>query len=141
MAVTTLTLVSCKDAIKPTFESVENFKPGQFGLAEMELSADIRFKNENTFGLKLKTIECDLYIDSVFAGHFNSIKPVKVRAKESFLLPVTGRASTLVIAENTKKAIEGKPAIVRVVGQARVGRFIFGRTVPFDYRDTIVLKL
>jgi LEA14-like dessication related protein len=139
LALSTL-IISCKDAQKPVFENVENVKLGKMGLAETTLSADIRFNNLNTFGMRVKKIDCDLYVDSSFMGHFSSTAPVKIRPKQSFLLPLSGQAQTLRLMEQSRKGMAGQRSLIRVEGKARVGRSGFYKTIPFVYDDTLVLS-
>lgn len=133
-------LVACTDVKEPVFENVENLKIGKLNLAETDLSADLRFTNANNFGLKLKTLDCDLYLDSSFLGHFSNTEPVKIPARSAFLLPLSGQARTLLLMEQTRKAFAGKESHVRVEGKARVGRSGFYKTIPINYTDTLLIK-
>jgi LEA14-like dessication related protein len=135
-----LLLISCKDARQPLFEDVENVKVGKPGLVETSLSADIRFNNINSFGMRVKKIDCNLYVDSNFIGHFTNTQPVSIRAKQSFVLPLSGQAQTLLLMEQTRKGFVGQESIIRVEGKARVGRSGFYKTIPFVYLDTLVLS-
>ena len=131
---------ACTDVKEPVFENVENLKIGKLNLSETDLSADLRFTNANNFGLKLKTLDCDLYLDSSFLGHFSNTEPVKIPARSAFLLPLSGQAKTLLLMEQTRKAFAGKESHVRVEGKARVGRSGFYKTIPIRYTDTLLIK-
>jgi LEA14-like dessication related protein len=135
-----LLIISCKDARQPIFENVENVKVGKPGLVETSLSADIRFNNTNSFGMRVKKIDCKLYVDSNFIGHFTNTQPVSIRAGKSFVLPLSGQAQTLLLMEQTRKGFIGQESIIRVEGKARVGRSGFYKTIPFVYMDTLVLS-
>ena len=134
-------LVSCSDMVDPEFEDVENFKLGKVNLDRTTVSADIRLRNPNRFGLHLKNISCDVYMDSAHLGYFENSADIKIPREASFGLPVNGEIQTLKLMDYSKKALFGEPAYIRVNGQARVGRFGIYRTVPFEYRDTIKIKL
>lgn len=137
----TFLLVSCADMIDPDFEDVENFKLGKVQVDRTTISADIRLRNPNRFGLHLKTISCEVYMDSTHLGHFQNSADLKIPRQASFSLPVKGEVQTLKLMDYSKKALFGEPAYIRVYGQARVGRFGIYRTVPFEYKDTIKIKL
>jgi LEA14-like dessication related protein len=131
--------VSCNDVKQPVFENVENVKLGKMGLGETGLSADIRFNNLNSFGMRVKKVDCDVYVDSTYMGHFTNTAPVRIRPKQSFVLPFAGQAQTLLLMAQTKKGMDGIQSYIRVEGKARVGRSGIFKTVPFVYRDTLVL--
>lgn len=131
---------SCKNAKDPVFENVENFKLGKLGLIDTDLSADLRFTNMNGFGLRLKSIECDLYVDSSYLGHFVNADAIHIPARKSFVLPMNGQVKSLVLMEQTRKAFAGKQSIIQVTGKARVGRAGFYKTIPVKYNDTLLLS-
>jgi LEA14-like dessication related protein len=133
-------LSSCSDVKEPLFEEVENFKVGKVTFDEASLSANLRFNNPNSFGLKLKRIDCDLYVDSSFLGHFSNSEEVKIPALGTFILPVNGQAKTFALLEQSGKALSGKESFIRVVGTARVGRAGIFRNIPLDYSDSLDLK-
>lgn len=132
-------MISCNDVKQPVFENVENVKLGKMGLAETNLSANIRFNNLNSFGMRVKKVDCDVYVDSTYMGHFSNTEPVRIKPKQSFVLPFAGQAQTLLLMAQTKKGMDGKESYVRIEGNARVGRSGIFKTVPFVYRDTLVL--
>jgi LEA14-like dessication related protein len=135
-----LMIISCKNPIEPVFEHVENLKLGKPDLTETALSVDVRFNNLNSFGARIKTIDFDLYVDSSFIGHFTNTRPVRIRGRESFILPLSGRAQTLQLMQQTSKAFAGQKAVIRVEGKARVGRSLFYKTITFNHADTLFLK-
>jgi len=133
-------LSSCSDVKEPVFEEVENFKVGKMTFEEAALSANLRFTNPNSFGLKVKKIDCDLYVNSSLLGRFSNSEEVKIPASGSFILPVNGKAKTFVLLEQSGKALSGKGAFIRVKGTARVGRAGIFRSILLDYSDTLDLK-
>jgi len=132
--------ISCKDVKEPVFEQVENLKMVKPGLVETAISASLRFNNQNSFPLQLKKLECDLYVDSIYTGHFTNTETVNIPANQSFLLPLSGNAQNLVLMRQTQKGLQGLESHVRVEGTARVGRSGFYKTIPFHYSDTVVLS-
>jgi LEA14-like dessication related protein len=131
---------SCKNAKDPIFEKVEHFKLGKLGLIDTDLAADLRFTNLNGFGLRLKSIECDLYVDSSYLGHFVNADAIHIPARRSFVLPMNGQVKSLVLMEQTRKAFAGKQSVIQVTGKARVGRAGFYKTIPVMYLDTLLLS-
>lgn len=135
-----LIMSSCSDVKEPVFQDVENLKLGTLGLDKATLSANIRFDNPNRFGLQLKQIDCEVYVDSTYLGHFANTSSVNIPARQAFLLPVQGEVQTIKLMEYSRKALMQEPSAVRVEGKARVGRSGLYKTIPFIYRDTILLK-
>lgn len=136
----TILLTSCNNVKEPVFEEVEDFKVGKMTFEEATISANLRFNNPNSFGLKLKRIDCDLYVDSSFLGHFSNSEEIKIPASGSFILPVSGQAKTFTLLEQSGKAFSGKEAFLKVKGIARVGRAGIFKTFPVNYSDTLDLK-
>ncbi len=131
---------SCSDVKDPVFEDVENFKLGKMNVSETTLAADLRFNNTNSFGFRLKKIDCKLYVDSSYLGHFTNAEPVRIPAKGNFILPLTGTAQTMTLMQQSGKAFSGKPSLVRAEGTARVGKSGFYKTIPVSFSDTLLLK-
>ena len=136
-----LLLISCKDVQRPVFEDVENLKVGRFELATTSITANVRFKNPNRFGLHLKKIDCDLFVDSARLGHFVNTEEVQIPANGTFHIPVKGDVQTSRMMEYARKTLFNEPSIVLIKGVVRVGRSGVYRNVPVAYTDTIVLKL
>ena len=136
-----LLLISCKDVQRPVFEDVENLKVGRFELATTSITANVRFKNPNRFGLHLKKIDCDLFVDSARLGHFVNTEEVQIPANGTFHIPVKGDVQTSRMMEYARKTLFNEPSIVLIKGVVRVGRSGVYRNVPVAYTDTILLKL
>ena len=137
----TLLLFSCKDVQRPVFEDVENLKVGKFEMSHTSITANVRFKNPNRFGLHLKKVECDLFVDSTLLGHFINTEEVHIPGNNIFHIPVRGDVQTSRMMEYARKTFLNEPSIVHVKGTVRVGRSGVYRNVPVAYTDTIVLKL
>jgi len=136
-----LFLSSCRDVKEPTFREVENLRIGKADLSSTSVTADIRFDNPNRFALQLRSIDCDVYVDSTFLGHFTNTEEVHIPSQQEFLLPVKGDVSTSQLISYSGRALLQIPSPIRVEGKARIGRSGFYKTIPFNYRDTIILKL
>ena len=136
-----LLLFSCKDVQRPVFEDVENLKVGKFEMATTSITANVRFKNPNRFGLHLKKVDCELFVDSSLLGHFVNTGEVEIPAKDIFRIPVRGDVQTSRMLEYARKTLFNEPSIVHVKGTVRVGRSGVYRNIPVSYTDTIVLKL
>ena len=134
-------LFSCKDVQRPVFEDVENLKVGRFELATTSITANVRFKNPNRFGLHLKTIDCDLFVDSARLGHFVNTEEVDIPANGTFYIPVKGDVQTSRMMDYARKTLFNEPSVVHIKGTVRVGRSGVYRNIPIAYTDTIVLKL
>ncbi len=136
-----LVTCSCRNLKDPVFEEMESMKLGKVGIGETTVSADLRFNNPNSFGLRLRQINCDLYIDSSYVGRFSNSEEVRVPARAQFILPVSGQARTMELLKYSGiAALSGKAAAVRIKGTARVSKAGIIKTIPVDYSDSILLK-
>jgi LEA14-like dessication related protein len=143
LAVTSMVilLASCKNVIRPEFEHVEKFRLGKMGLSESTVTVDLRFRNPNTFGLRLKSLDFEVSADGTNLGHFHNASMVRIPANSSFSVPLEGQIRTLAMASQTKKAAQGEQSIIHLTGVARVGKTGFYKSFPIDYTDTLVLDL
>ncbi len=132
---------SCKESRQPLFEEVEDFKIEKMDVEMASLSARLRFNNPNPYKLYLKKIDCDLYIDSSFLGHFTNSAEVSIPASGTFQLPMTGTAKPMDLFKHSALAYAGKKSLMEVKGTARVGRSGFYKNVPVNFRDSFSIKI
>ena len=134
-----LLAVSCNDVKQPDFQEVKNFKVENLTLEDATLSADLLFNNPNSFGFRIKKIECEVYIDSSLLGHFKNSETVNIPSSSTFILPINGQAKTAVLMGQQLKIMAGRESILHVKGMARVGRSGIFKNVPVSFSDTLLL--
>ena len=132
---------SCKNVLEPEFLEVKKLQVDKMTFEEATISADLLFKNPNSFGFRLKKMDCEVYLDSTLLGHFSNSSRVNIPSSGEFILPVNGLAKTVVLMGQQLKIMTGKESILTVKGMARVGRSGIFKTVPFNFSDTVLLPM
>lgn len=128
-----LILPSCKAVKEPEFQGIENLRLSKLGLSESTLFLDIRYNNPNNYGLKMKTAEGDAWIENNYLGHFNMDTLVKVPARGDFSLPVKLKVDMSKILKNSLIGLLSPEVMIKVKGNARVGKGFVYINYPVEY--------
>jgi len=103
-----------------------------------DIDADLVIKNPNTLSMKIKSIECDVFIDSLKATHLYQIREASIPAFSEFILPVK---APVVFQDNEVirnlgslliKGITGDKLKIRLKGKATVSAWGFEKENAFD---------
>src|SRR4051794_30300314 len=83
------TSFSCKSPSAFVYKDIKNFKVSNLGFTKSRVSMDLLFFNPNNYGVKLKNVDCDLYIDSNFLGKVVLDTMMSIPASSEFSLPAS----------------------------------------------------
>lgn len=133
--------VSC--ATPKTFEyrAVKNIKLDQLGFDHSNLTMELEYYNPNSFGLDLKKLDADVYIDNRFLGKFNLDTTMHIPKKANFILPSKIAIDMKAMYKNALNMVLSKDVLVSVKGTTKVGKAGIFRTVPFTYEGRQKLNL
>lgn len=133
--------VAC--AAPKTFEyrAVKNIKLDQLGFDHTNLTMDLEYYNPNSFGLDLKKLDADVYIDNRFLGKFNLDTLMHIPKKANFSLPSKIAVDMKAMYKNALNLVLSKEVLVSIKGTTRVGKAGIFRTVPFTYEGRHKLDL
>jgi LEA14-like dessication related protein len=136
-----LLLLSCAAPKEFEYRDVKNVKLNSFGFDKTRLDFELVYFNPNKFGLDLKTVDADVYIDQYYLGKFNLDTTMHISKKADFVLPSKIGVDMKGLYKNAMNLILSNEVLVQVKGTTRVGRFGFYKTVPFTYEGRHKLKL
>jgi len=133
--------VAC--ATPKTFEyrAVKNIKLDQLGFDHSNLTMELEYYNPNSFGLDLKKLDADVYIDNRFLGKFNLDTTMHIPKKANFILPSKIAVDMKAMYKNALNMVLSKDVLVSVKGTTKVGKAGIFRTVPFTYEGRQKLNL
>ncbi|MEI6585775.1 MAG: LEA type 2 family protein [Sediminibacterium sp.] len=122
-------------AAPKTFEyrAVKNIKLDQLGFDHTNLTMELEYYNPNSFGLDLKKMDADVYIDNRFLGKFHLDTLLHIPKKANFSLPSKIAVDMKAMYKNALNMVLSKEVLVSVKGTTRVGKAGIFRTVPFNY--------
>lgn len=126
-------LPSCNAVKEPEFQGIENLRLSKLGLSESTLHLDIRYNNPNGYGLKMKSAEGDAWIENSYLGHFSMDSLVKVPARGDFNLPVKLKVDMSKILKNSLVSLLSPEVMIKVKGNARVGKGFVYINYPVEY--------
>ncbi len=139
-----IVLGSCK-VRSLEFVEVKNFKVQKLGISSSQVALDIRCYNPNKFGLKLRSLTSDVYIDSQFIGQAKFDSTLHIPKKDTFLLPVKMDMKMGPAVSGLFKVFTGYTDSVNVVlrfeGKAKLRKSIFSINYPIKYEGMKTIKM
>lgn len=139
-SLTTLSIVICITLFfgcgKPQsfeYRQIKNFKISNWGFDRSTVAMDLVYFNPNNFGLKLRNVECDIYLDKTFVGKFMLDTLMTIDKRSEFALPASIQVDMRNIFKNSLNVIFSKEVTVGAKGTTRVGKGGVFVTIPFNY--------
>ena len=128
-----LFIFSC--AAPKTFEyrEVRNVKLDKFGFDKTSLDMELVYFNPNNFGLDLKKVDADVYVDNHYLGKMNLDTSMHISKKSDFILPSKIALDVKEFYKNALTLMVSNEVLVTVKGTTRVGKAGIYKTVPFTY--------
>ena len=133
LAAAALLPFSCKQPQSFEYRDVRNLHIDSFGLGSSTLKMDLIYFNPNSFGVDLKHVDCDVYVNSNFLGKYLLDTIMHIAKKSEFALPSQMQVDMKNIFKNSLAALFNKEVLVEVKGNTRVGKAGIYFTVPFTY--------
>ncbi len=102
---------------------------------------DLVFFNPNYYGVDLKKVDSDIYIDSTFAGKFLLDTTIHIAKNAEFTIPASFDVDMKTIFKNTLNLLISNEVLVGARGTTRVGKGGIFVTIPFQYEGKQKLNL
>jgi LEA14-like dessication related protein len=123
------------------YRAVKHIKLDQLGFDHTNLTMELEYYNPNSFGLDLKKLDADVYIDNRFLGKFKLDTTMHIPKNGNFSLPSKIAIDMKALYKNALNLVLSKEVLVSVKGTTRVGKAGIFRTVPFTYEGRQKLDL
>lgn len=135
IAVTTtlLFLSSCQKPQGFDYRDVKNIKVDNLSFDKTTVSMDLVYYNPNGFGVDLRKVDCDIYIDNNYLGKFTLDTLMHIQRRSEFTLPSRMSVDMKGIFKNLFVVMFNKEIQLDVKGSTRVGKGGIFVTVPFVY--------
>ena len=126
-------LTSCSKPQAFDYRDLKNFKIETIGYDKTALSMDLVYYNPNGFGVDLRKVDCDVYVDNTYLGKFQLDTLMHIPRRSEFTLPSRILVDMKTVLKNSLNVLFSQEVLVNVKGTTRVGKAGFFATVPFNY--------
>ncbi len=126
-------LSSCKKPQSFEYRGMQNLKVDSIGLVNSRISLDLIYFNPNNFGVDLRNVNCDVYINHNFLGKYLLDTSMHISKKSEFVLPSSMNVDMKNVFKNALGTLFSSQVLVELRGTTRVGKSGIFITVPFTY--------
>ena len=134
-------LTACSKPQGFDYRDVKNVHIENMGFNQTILAMDLVYYNPNSFGVDLKKVDCDVYVDNSYLGKFQLDTLMHIPRRAEFSLPSRIVIDMQSVLKNGLNLLFSKEVLVNVKGTTRVGKAGFYATVPFNYEARHKLSL
>lgn len=127
-------VMSCKKPQGFDYRDVKNLKVQQIGFDKTKLSLDLVYFNPNNFGVTLKNVDCDIFVNNNLLGHFSLDTIMKIEKKSEFTLPSKIDVDMKNVYKNAFSVVFNKEVEINVKGTSKISKVGITIKVPFDYK-------
>ena len=128
-----VSIVACKKPQAFDYRDTRNFKLSKLGFEKTALSMDLVYFNPNNFGVNLKKVDCEIFVDKNYLGKFVLDTLIQIEKKSEFSIPAKIDVDMKNIYKNALNVLLSKEITVNAKGTTRVGKAGIYITVPFNY--------
>lgn len=136
-----IVLVACKKPQAFDYRNVKNVKIEKLGFEKSTLSMELVYFNPNGFGVDLRKVDADIYIDNHYLGKYQLDTLMHIQRKAEFILPSRIQVDMRGIFKNALSVVFNREVLLHVKGTTKVGKAGFFKTIPFDYEARHKLEL
>lgn len=136
-----LLLTACQKPQGFDYREIKNVKIENMGFDKTLLSMDLVYYNPNGFGVDLKKVDCDVYVDNSYLGKYQLDTLMHIPRRAEFNLPSRIAIDMKTVLKNSLNMLFSQEVLINVKGTTRVGKAGFFTNVPFNYEARHRLKL
>jgi len=129
----TLFCFSCKKPQGFDYRDIKNFKVSNWGFDKSLVSMDLVYYNPNNFGVDLRNVNCDIYLDKNYVGKFTLDTLMHIPRNAEFTLPARMEVDMRNIFKNSIDVLFSREVLVGAKGTTRVGKGGVFLNIPFNY--------
>jgi LEA14-like dessication related protein len=115
------------------YRGMQNMRVDSVGLSSSKISLDLIYFNPNNFGVTLKKVNCDVYVNHNYLGNYTLDTVMHIAKKSEFILPSSMNVDMKNVYKNALGTLLSNQVLVELKGSTRVGKSGIFVTVPFDY--------
>ncbi|SKA12432.1 LEA type 2 family protein [Sediminibacterium ginsengisoli] len=136
-----LVFIACQKPKAFDYRDVKNVKLETLGFDQTALTMDLVYYNPNGFGVDLRKVDCDIYIDNHYLGKFKLDTLMHIQRRSEFVLPSRIMVDMKGVYKNAFTLLFSKEVLINVKGTTRVGKAGIFANIPFSYEARHKLDL
>ena len=129
-------LTACNKPQSFEYRGMQNLKVDSIGLVSSKISLDLIYFNPNNFGVDLRNVNCDVYINHNYLGKYMLDTVMHIAKRSEFAIPSTMNVDMKNVFKNALGTFLSSQVLVELKGSTRVGKSGIFITVPFTYSAT-----
>lgn len=133
--------ISCKKPQSLDYRGMKNFKIEKLGFDYSTVSMDLVYFNPNNFGIDLKHVDCDVYLDNRYAGKYLLDTTMHINKKTEFCLPSKMNVDMKGLLKNSFDLLMNKEVLVTLKGTTKVGKAGIYINFPVNYEGRFQVPL
>jgi|GEM_PF-1219701 len=115
------------------------------GFTETQMELLIEYNNPNKFGIDIKNMVLDVYINDVFVAKSTQLDPVRVPSQGHFFFPLSvafnpTKALGFTLGNMATAVLLNKPVKIKMTGTARVGKGFLTIKIPVKIEEEVNAK-
>lgn len=126
-------VIGCSKPQSFDYRDIRNFNIEKFGFDKSTISMDLVYYNPNNFGVQLRKVDCDVYINDKFLGKYLLDTSMLIPKKTEFTLPSRMEVDMKNAFKNSLSVLFSNEVLVKVKGTTRVGKGGIFLNVPVNY--------
>ena len=115
------------------YRGMQNLKVDSIGLVNSKISLELIYFNPNNFGVELRNVTCDVYINHNYLGKYVLDTLMHIPKRSEFFIPSGMQVDMKNIFKNAFGALFSNEVLVELKGSTRLGKAGIFITVPFNY--------
>jgi len=124
---------ACNKPQSLEYRDVRNIQIKSLGFNKSALSMDLVYFNPNQFGVDLRKVSCDVFVDDHYLGKFQLDTLIHIQRRSEFALPSHIDIEMKGVYKNLYSVLFNKEIKVNVKGKARIGKAGVFINMPFNY--------
>lgn len=135
-----LIISACNKPMAFEYRDLRNLKLESVSGEKSRVSMSMVYYNPNNFGVNLKNVNCEVFIDTMYVGRFILDTMMHIDKTSEFALPASFDINMNNILKNSVNLLFNEVTI-RAKGTTRVGKGGIFVNVPIDYSGKQKLNL
>lgn len=128
-----LLIASCAAPKELEYREVRKMELKQLGFNESKLNFELVYFNPNKFGLDLKKVDSEVYLDNIYLGKFQLDTLLHIPKNSEFILPSSININMQNLMKNAVQLMFKKEILVKAKGNVKIGKGGIYKTLPFTY--------
>lgn len=131
--------LGCQKPLAPEYLGFDNATFDKANLRGSMVSANLKFYNPNTFGVKLKRAEMDISLNDKLANHYLLDSTILIRQKDTFFIPISLKLDLKNLLSNALQVFVTRQVKITLDGKIKLKRGIipYGRHFHYEVNQPL----